>query len=219
RFRAKSERDTGSTTLIAFALFYIAAVVVARSVTGYSPLDSRLLSPTYIPLVLVAVAAFDRMIDPTDEAKSRFVRLVLGGAGLVLLGASVVALARQVDSLRTDGVPGATSRDFRQLAIVPAACDEAEGYDVLLGNSPEPFSFWCERAFDYGPLKSGEPRSYDRDDLESLKELLASQGTALYVWMGSVEDPTQYVPAELERVFDFKIVSRFPEGNIYELSP
>jgi hypothetical protein len=104
------------------------------SLSSTSPaLDSRLLSPIFVPIVLLVAVGLDEM----SISARRLVTwslVTLTAVSVALLSAlSADATVGQVLRFRTDGVPGATSRAVRSQPVIVASCHLPRG-KIMVSN-------------------------------------------------------------------------------------
>jgi hypothetical protein len=77
------ESKTDGSSLVPVAVFtfgYAAYLIVAASLTAFNPIDFRLLSPIYAPLVILAAVALDRLWERLSPPKRTILAAVLVSA-------------------------------------------------------------------------------------------------------------------------------------------
>ena len=214
--RAAERPDHVVVMLVVFVGLYLVAMVIYRSLIGYEPLDSRLLSPVFVPTVLAGTAGLDELLSMRAWRVRRSLSATLAVGGMTLLAVAVRGDLVELRDARSGGVPGFTSRAFQSRQVLEPACRLSDVGAIPLSNNPEPFSFWCGAAFRYGPIRSsgsGRPSDFD-----SLRERLAQSGPVHLVWLDDVDDPTQYEPNELSIAFRLTLVDRYAGAEVYEIA-
>jgi hypothetical protein len=116
---------------------YWGAVVVARSVIGFHPLDTRYLMPVYPLLVMAIVAAGARSVNRTWPSASRF----LAGGVVVLCVAGIATLALP----RSLAAGGPRLAPEPPPAWVEWVAANTSPDTLIIGNSPFDYNLYLER--------------------------------------------------------------------------
>lgn len=213
--------------LVALIVGYAGFSFVAASTVLLDPLDSRLLSPTYPPLVVIVFVAADQLWSKYGDSSRGVLAVVARGllitilvVGLALQLWYFIAVARR-DSL---GVRYASPqwRDSELVAIVSQLPDSA----VLYSNQPG--VLWA--------VVRHEPRQERREPLRysprfrkgrsnvadsvppSFLQSVACQTTFL-VWFTNSKFDFLMSPTQLESFVNLELAGKGSDGELYRLHP
>jgi hypothetical protein len=98
-----------------FACGYVAFLLVSASTAHLDPIDPRLLSPAFVPAVVVVLAGVDRLLE--SSAARSAVAAAAAGVVVLWIGAQVHVTRDEFSYLRHHGT-GFTDRPWRDSALV-----------------------------------------------------------------------------------------------------
>jgi hypothetical protein len=124
--------------LVAFVATYAVWLVVSELTTEIDAPGTRLMSPLYLPLLVIAAVAVDRLWMLVPKSRRRHI-LPIGAALLFLLTVDQgLAFAREARTSRAQGV-GYATQSWRSSQLVQAA-GEVPAYANLYSN--DPWALW-----------------------------------------------------------------------------
>ena len=178
------------------------------------PLDSRILSPVLVPLViLVLYSATEGMKMLGQKAAPRF---VLAAAGCLLLVALVAPTVDLVRNSYDNGI-GFTSRTWRESPTMAALQDFPSGR-VIYTNAPEAFYLYANRHTRPMPKKFDNANQqqnidYKNELLAVRQELQESDGVVVY--FNSQMWPTLPSAQEILNSLGLEVLEQTADGVIY----
>jgi len=104
--RWKQTNNLLCTMLMIHGLVYVLFAVTTASISKYEPLNNRLLSPAYVPLLLGTAGIMSSF---KQTRKTHISGLLLG---LALILAQYVSLYQQYQDIVDDGIPGYTEKNL-----------------------------------------------------------------------------------------------------------
>lgn len=198
-----------------FVVIYAAYITVAQLAAAFDPINSRLMSPLYVPLVVLAAMGLEHL---TGFAPGRTHRCVSWSLAcllaLFIFGQGLVATMKAYVSAR-DG-RGYASRSWRSSSVIGAA--ETAPVDAALYTN-QPYGLWAVLRRE--PIFQSPAKREYRSDVElplsaDFLENVACQQSYL-VWSDD-DSPTDYfTPSELETYVELTEVASGPDGTMYRL--
>jgi len=216
-----SQRDSNQRWPLApmavFVLVYIAFVPLSNRAAG-SDLTVRIMSPIYVPVVVLAVSYVDRVLVRTRMTTVRTVRRLAVGAVSVCLAILAIAVTHVA---WTDGRAQRVevlSRDESDLArVVGELPDEA----FVASNNP--FALWYISrhqpiVFSPGAIIPGLNRR--PISAASLTQHACTTPTYL-AWFGTPDEPSgrRELPTELADKVGFTVLAAVGDGVLYRIEP
>jgi hypothetical protein len=200
--------------LVVFTIGYASYIVIAQVTTAISPLDNRLLSPLYVPMVVLAVIALERCSNVLRPRVGTRALRVTGAVVLVLFTWQVITSARELRSATEDGAEYASSM-WRDSTLV-AAVGRLPAAAVVYSNQPP--AIWA--GLQRNQVINTPPRvTYRTDQRVDVAEqfLRDTACRPTYVAWFTIGDPVPnlYSPAQLERVARFEVVSKTHDGTLF----
>ena len=203
--------------LLCFAGAYTAYLVLAQLTTAFDQLDSRLLSPLYVPLVVLAVLAVDRLT-PIIPAPRRAIAGTLAGAALALLVIfQAQAFARDAHESSTTG-PELASPYWSSSTLVHAAAS-IPARARLYSNIPD--AVWAESGREptlFSPLR----KAYRSSRTLQVPATFVSTVDCSDTWLAWSTSPAAgdfFTPRQLARYVDLRPVRIEPGGIVYRMTP
>lgn len=195
-----------------FGLGYTAYLALAQLTTAFDPINSRLLSPIFIPLVVAVTVAIDRMAVLTPGRLRRATAVVLIGV-VAVQGASFA-----IDTVRwgTDGKGFATLK-WQESELAAAAAKLPDQASVYSNRS---VGLWA--ATGRAPLldapRATAYRSSQETPVPGAFIEAADCGETYLAWFTESAKKAG-PPEELTEVVTLTPVSEFDDGTLYRLGP
>lgn len=210
------------TPTVVFTATYLAYLSFAKWTTFLDPIDDRLLSPVFVPIVVMTTASLARIQStptPTHDRRTRSTRVVIAVASLALASTLAFTLRDIGDGeFRRHQYNTARWRDSELAAATLTAADDSDAR-VLTNAVP---GLWVATelsriiqmplAIDWmGLVPTGEMARFTRSVHCSDAPLLL----ALYS-----EGSTETIPiGDLGAIARFTIVGTYADGTLYRVEP
>lgn len=198
-----------------FLIVYSAYIVAAQTTVAFDKLNSRLMSPILVPLMLVGISIIERFMGHRKPLALPVRRAVLGCLSVILV---VQAATFGLDMVRSgrDGVEYG-SREWQSMEVLHAAKDLPESA-LIYSNSPA--GTWAvirRQPVLPSPLKevrrTGAPMPMSQTFLHDV-----SCSDVYLVWVDSVKSPYLFNTKQLGDFVHVREDSRFSDGRIYSLN-
>jgi hypothetical protein len=165
--------EAGTGPLVTFTFVYVGYLAAAQLATAIDPINSRLMSPVYVPLVVLGAVAADELVGLVrglDRGRALGWTLV-ATAAVFVVGHAAVAVRQARDDARTGVYYG--QRTWEESDAAEQARIEAERSGAVL-TSNEPWGLWAatgvqpllhapRRTFYRGATSTGELERFARD--------------------------------------------------------
>lgn len=207
-----SAGEVSLAALVAVVACYIGYLVFAQVTTAFDPINTRLLSPVYVPLVVVITVGVDRAASLLGWRPLR----VLGAVAVVIVVAlNAVVYVRGVAHDRDTGL--AIFPSAMQTTPVIVAVSELPEGDVVYAAAPALVA-WLSG---HQPVLSTPPSTELRTDVplpipDSFVESVACTPS----WLVELGPPPAGVHPveELAEVVAVTLVEEWPDGRLYQLT-
>lgn len=203
--------SAGSTLLptTIFAAAYVSYVVAAQLLTAIDPINTRLLAPVFVPLVVLATTAADYLVEGAGA------RVCLGAVLLTLVSLHALQAFSIVRDGPSWGYPLLTADDSKLAAAVAELPSGARIYSnapdaiwTLTGRQPVSQAPWARA-----------PRS--EETIEVPREFL-DQVRCREVYLVWFEDSWRshfWTPEDLREIVALNPVAQVDDGTVYRVSP
>jgi hypothetical protein len=198
--------------LLLFSISYLLVLEVSAAVTQVDPLGARLLSPLFVPALVVGFALLDRVRDARRPNRPVAGVLVLGVACWAAL--SIVAGGKRAHALAAgDGYTSAVWRD----SALARRLRQSPSREALFSNRPDAVWATTRRDARCPPPQLGadlcQGSSGDSGDLRLLE---AGGSRAEFAWftLGATS-----APPHRRGSIRFSLEARSADGALYELGP
>ncbi|MEA2351990.1 MAG: hypothetical protein QOJ14_404 [Thermoleophilaceae bacterium] len=190
------------------AFGYVAFLLASASTAYLDPIDPRLLSPAFVPAVVVALAGLDRLLSSSASRGA----LVAVGAGVVVMwiGAQLHVTRVEFNRLRHNG-SGFTARPWRGSALVSLL--RGRGVSPTFSNFTDALFFLTSTRADCWPSRSV---SVCRQSGPNLARVRAAD-PAYLAWFAEPGHARPYVPAALVPRLRLIEVASVSGGRLYRV--
>jgi len=198
--------------------YLVLLVVSITFLDAQTPVDTRILSPLYVPFVLLSVSFFTWLA--RRDGKSDSFRMGLLASALIILGLQIPASLSWLNQLRHDGI-GYSSRGWvdsevvKQLTLLDSTIS-------IFSNAPDVVYTLLGRPASMVPRKmypeSNLPNPDYNSQIEQMKRSLKSKN-GLVVYFDRVRW-RWYLPsaAELEKEVGLQLVIKTNDGSVYKFN-
>jgi len=212
---ATSPSTISIVPLIAFVVCYFGYLVFAKVTVAFDAVDTRLLAPLYVPIVVLMAIGLERVLGLLAVGRLDRLRSVLIGATVVFVGVQMVGATHTTWVSARDGV-GYTARTW-QASELAAATRSVPQTAVLYSNVADGLWAVLERE----PILGSPAKTAYRSDVQLAfpQEMLehARCDETYLAWFTS-EDRGGYTPAELGAEMRLVVVSELDDGTLYRIS-
>ena len=205
--------------LLLFVIVYVPYLAAAQLSTVLDPIGTRLLSPIYVPLLLLAAAGVPPLVRRLDNPNVRRVALVVGV--LFLVGQATTS-ARAVRAGVVSGI-GFNARSWTESELAAATAAAGSERAVAVYYSNQTWGLWA--AAQVQPLvKSPSSRDFrgtsQQDPLAALRQRVeCSSGTILLAWFDQAAGPDDITPDALSAEVRLDVLAVAADGTLYALAP
>jgi hypothetical protein len=205
-------RHPSLVPLMLFSISYLLVLEASAAVTQVDPLGARLLSPLFVPTLVIGFALLDRVRDVSRPSRRVAGALVVGVACWAALS-TVAGGKRAIELAAGDGYTSAVWRD----SALATRLRQSPSTETLFSNRPDAVWATTRRDAHCLPPQLGadlcEGSSGDSEDLQ----LLESGGSrAEFAWfaLGATS-----APPHRRGSIRFSLEARSADGALYELWP
>ena len=115
----KKHNSTIELITTIFTFFYFGFIILTSTLSKYEPINNRLLSPAFIPCLLIITASLPQLI---KNIKGRVLRFsVIGLIAIIILvfeNRQINYCVNYIDEIKDAGIPGYTETDWQESDIV-----------------------------------------------------------------------------------------------------
>lgn len=202
---------------LCFLFTYIGYMVVSATGTAFDPIDNRLLSPAYVPLILLIVFTVDnvRLFPDKRSLRHALSIILITGFSLWLVDNAARTIAFAV-SLARDGAGGYSATVWRESDLA-RHIKEYPLRGQIYSNAPEAVYILTGRTARLSPRKHPyRSPGKTEESMLLLKKSVASNSDTYLVWFeGSNTVSSLYSPEELRSLFEVNTVAVKSNGAVY----
>jgi hypothetical protein len=209
------KNNTGAVLMILFSVLYTACLVASASVSAFDPIGTRLLSPAYVPVILLLFFLVDRIY---TKLSSKGGIKVLAYAGAVLAGVWVIYMSanffRTVDYMAVSGAGGYSDGSWVDSGLTEYAAKLPEDCTIY-SNYPDVIYLFTGRHAMYPPKKNdGGVYEYG---LERFKAEVSENSNSYFLWYDRGQMTWFYNIEETGRYFSMEQVTKAGDGVVYRI--
>jgi len=201
---------------------YLVFLLITSTTTAYDPINFRLLSPAFVPLLLGLLIVLHRALPEASWRLTRppFTGWVVIAAMLLMLARPIFGTAQVVRKAARQGI-GYHSRAWRsdQLATYLKKQRSSLAGLPLYSNSPEALYVLCNLRAGLSPCHRMHHSSRIVARPEDLAGRWPPQGRAYLVWFLRERRPYLFPPADLCRIARLVALFRCRDGTLYAVRP
>jgi hypothetical protein len=201
--------------LTAFVALYVVYLVVSASVVAFAAINTRLMVPVFVPLVVLAAWLFERL---GPVVRSASVRRAVTAVALAWVGINVVWFAARAVNSAQNGAGGYAKarwhdsqlmRDVRHLDFsIPTYSNDVPAIGLFTGLRALPS---VQKTHFQSDVQTG--------DLPDFVRRVQCEGNVRLVWFLPNTRPYMYEPAQLRTRLRLTPVIRRSDGVIYDVTP
>jgi hypothetical protein len=215
---AQDGRRTRLLSCAGFVAIYTAYLVAASLGTAFEPINSRYLSPVYVPLVVIAAAGLATVLQTTAHPMWR---RIIGAAPAALLALQLVITADDARTGAVDGI-GYNASGYVDSDLAAEAAQLVEGTDDTVLYSNLPFGLWAATRLQpirWAPLDEGFRGAPIEGELDALAARVACAPTSSYLVRYRYGHPRVASLEQIRTAVDVRRVVVADDGAIFQLTP
>jgi hypothetical protein len=179
-------------------------------------IDSRLLSPVYVPATIVLLSLAKRVLSPPRPSSSALIRKTPEALLALWLCLPVQSAVRSAADHLRFGPGGFATRAWRESETV--ACAKMMSSLPITMYSNDPQALWVLAGVDANWIPEHSHRTETGCQPGELAGRWPPEGEALLVWFTSTKRPFQFSLTELESAAVLVPVQRLSDGSVYRVS-
>jgi hypothetical protein len=204
------------------ALLFLAAfpAVVVIAATRGVDVDSRMLSPIYIPATLILLELAVRLLSPLQLSTNAFVRKTPVMLLTLWLCLPLQSVARSTAGRLKDGAGNYNTKDWRESEIIVNVRRVLLNIDGVQVYSNDPFVLWELAGVNatWAPHRTYYNSTKSANKLGDLIGRWPSGREAYLVWFTNVKHKYLFSVNELREISDVVEVAHFRDGSVYRVS-
>jgi hypothetical protein len=194
---------------------YVAYLVVSASLVAFAAINTRLMIPVFVPIVVLAAWSYEYVIDNIERESTRRVVVALALAWVAL---NVVWFGARAVRLSQDGAGAYSTARYHDSEILR----DVEGLDFSIptfSNDAPAISLFAEKSAIASVAKTHFGSQQQTGKLPAFVLRVACAGRVRLVWLLPNPRPYMYEPSELERVVHLEPIIERRDGVIYDVTP
>ncbi len=205
---------------LVFAATYILILLTLATITAHDRIDDRLLSPLYIPLVLLLFVLAESVVDLLRPRFARwFVKAVLltgVATWLVYLGA---VASQDITSSVANGAGGYHTNTWKESETIEFLLQEQRvGEYSYYSNAPDALYILTGLPAQFSPRKTAYNSAETLSEAKDLLGVWPEQEPAKLVWFDTTNRDYLFTVKELEMIAEFEPILRLSDATIYVVS-
>lgn len=202
--------------LIFFLFFYIGLVIAASTLSALDQIGTRLLAPTYVPLVIVILGTLSSVYK-NEKGWKTVSSIVLGLAAVIMLGKPLKAT---IDAFKKKDGIGYNSRRWRESSTIQFLQEHSHlvGCSPIYSNEPEALYIVANLSASLSPVKReyNSPPNRNRT-IRDLRGNWPDQNGAILVWFENSDRNYLFTREEVLSITDSTLLFRSEDGLVYKL--
>lgn len=202
----------GLTPVFIVTVIYIIFLIISSTIVHIDKIDNRLLSPVFIPLVLVVLSGLSTLVQLSKLLLKRFsTKRIHSFMAIIFCMVLLVLFTGTVENiqfLRAQGCGGYNSKKWRESKTVHYLRHQPlqNEYPIY---SNDPYALYIFTGFiaRFSPLI--------KTDLSSLRGNWPDLTPAYFIWFDENHSNHYYTPHNLQSITNFSLVFELGDGAIY----
>lgn len=210
------ERLAPRLPLVALVTIYGVYLVASASVVAFAAINTRLLVPIFVPIVVLVAWLFEEV---RPAIRRPAIRMAITGAALAWVVLSVVWFAGRAADSAENGAGGYASARWHNSQLLRAVRTLDFSVPTFSNDAPAISFFTGKHA-----RAAAEKTRFQSDDplaggLRDFVKVVQCQQHVTLVWFTPNPRPYMYDPEQLSASVALKPVLQTPDGVIYDVSP
>lgn len=201
--------------VLVFMLVYSGYLVVSASLVAFDVIGDRLLSPIYVPWLVLSLSAIWPLVRPAGPGRAAPRALAIAALGAWITLSCLTGLERMTGWIEYGAGGFATKRWQRSEVAAYARAHVFEG--AVYSNFPLGFYVLTGKPASLSPRRHAyRSPEVPMDDIAGLKQELGSRPATL-AWFDGPETEFLLSLSEIEEALDVELVAVLSDGRIYRM--
>jgi len=201
-----------------FSVYYIVSLIVLASFFHFDRLGNRLLSPVFVPLLMIVFTVLDQATETRAGRSVRWRKVAVLTISIAWLGTCLIDTVKLVSDSVENGAGGYATTIWQQSEMI-AYLKSHPLYGTLYTNAPDVVWLMTGRKAQLGPQREKAGASEAGMGLEEFKETVRQEGPVFFIWFVNMGRPYMYSPRELSEQIYLKPLDRVDDGTLYLAYP
>jgi hypothetical protein len=203
-----------------FTVLYVSIIVVSSTTTAYDQIDSRLMSPVYVPLIVLLFALLDRFIDLARTVPlGRHAQTTMLAVVAIWLVSPAAEVCTGSPGRSRKGAGGYNTVAWRESPTMDFVKHLPGGMEsTIYTNASDAIYILAHRAAKTSPSKTHYRSSEVANNITDLAQSWPEGDKGLLVWFEHKGRTYLYTPTELSSIADLDTLAGFEDGVVYRVS-
>lgn len=202
-----------------FVISYLGFLIVSSTVIAFDKIDNRLVSPVYVPMVLLVLIWLRNLLDPLI---ARISATLAYGLLVIFFVCWLVHPLRTVTAGAmqriNEGAGGYNTRLWRASETIRYLQDQRWDGQTLYSNGPDVGYILAGLNMKWSPLRGSSNLTPADDSVLAQRESWPESPEAYLIWFDNIHRSYVYKVDELQAVADITPVIKLADGMIYIVS-
>jgi hypothetical protein len=208
-----------SWVLSVYVASYTLFLLISSTTTAYDTINDRLLSPIYVPSILLILFSVEKMIGPLRNSSSRAFKLIFLSIILLALFEPARIMMKSVQGDIAQGVTGYSDKEWKESPTIHyllnnTSCEKS----VIFSNDPDAIYILTNINARWSPPRNAYMSPQTKYNVFDLKGIWPEQSLALLVWFNNKDRNYLFSPNELMQVSKMEPIAKLADGVIYRIS-
>ncbi|MCT4686477.1 glycosyltransferase family 39 protein [Vallitalea sp.] len=206
----------GCTEYFLFAILYYTVIIISESRYAIDPINNRLLSPVFIPILFVVLLIIDALINQFEKNK-KILYIINPGIILALLLIVNYPVRYHINNMKKfhnveEGIAYSNYIiDNETLKYIEHGTYTKD--TILFSNNPTILTYHTDIDSRWMPKKEGI-KLYDIDSFNnSIKQIKE----VYIVWFGDKNSTFLYTINDISKIYQLKLIKKLTDGYIYKI--
>ncbi|MBU1101888.1 MAG: hypothetical protein KKA84_15930 [Bacteroidetes bacterium] len=203
---------------LVFVIFYSGLIVISSSTTAYDQISNRLLSPIYIPIIIILFFIIDKILTEAGRYSHQKIKTILLVAGIVLLMRyplmNTIYFIEKYAKLSGWGYSSDSWTESETIKYFSQNELMAKNY-TLFSNEPEAVYILTNYKTRRIPAKTFYNSPQHTKNNPSKKNIWKGAENICLIWFNKTNDSFLYSINELQKNINMKEIARLNDGQIY----
>jgi hypothetical protein len=211
-----------SVILIVFLIVYFFFIILAETFRAESAIDSRLLSPMYIPIVFLLIVFLQTFYDSISLIKNYKLLNIMASVFFIIwisnMSLSTVSIVKN-HFYQGAEYSGNLWKNYYAKDLIGMISKNGLKDSTIYSNDPYPIYFYLNRPVKLSPMKTYEHSDEIYSNLSNLKDKWPSEGKAYLIWSKEKDDIKGWLfnPTELTSISDMKLIDSTNLWTLYSV--
>ncbi len=203
--------------MLYYFIFYSLFMIIITSTIASGNMETRFLSPIYVPLLISIILAVDFLMGNLQFSRKQFKTIVLTFSVFWIVNLTINTFKDAAFSLK-DGAGGYASTKWQDSQLV-AYLKTNPPQNKLFSNYPDGIYVLSGLSSSMSPQKLYYASiSAPPNQIENLQAEIENSGFVILAWFGDSDRGILFSLTELKTSFDLTLLHEFSDGSLYRIS-